>query len=467
MKIELHNIKAIVTESTEEERVWLSKFLSFPDYSTWHKSGGKSSTPAKFKLFNKYQNSFPAGLCEIVGRGALKNKFTFELDDQRKAPCQEDPLADLDWLRWYQLESIATIVKETRGIIHAPTGSGKGEILIGLVKALPCLWIFLVHRQNLVDDIAARYRKHTGLEPIFYENGMAIPKTGLVLVTFQQLDAALKQCHKTAEDLLAAAEGLIVDECHIQSADSFYKVTQLTANAYYRVGLSGTPLARGDRRSVKAVGALGEVVYRIKIRTLIDEGVLAEPIIYMTRVEQYSARSTYQGVYGELVVSSNIRNQAVADMAADSKKPSMVFVKQDKHGIDIKERLIKMGFNVDFVSGKVKSIKKRESMKSSLEQGDLDILVASVVFQEGVDIPNLESVVLGHGGRSIIATMQRIGRGMRNNGGKKKTFEVWDIYDEGCSTLEKHSRARRATYLRETFKVTVLPSVYQKPRKHG
>ena len=153
MKIELHNIKAVVTESTEEERVWLSKFLSFPDYSVFHKSGGKSSAPAKFKLFNKYQSTFPAGLFAIVQRGALKKQFSFESDDKRKAPCQRDLAADLAWLRWYQLESIDTIVEETRGIIHAPTGSGKGEILIGLVKALPCLWIFLVHRQNLVDDI--------------------------------------------------------------------------------------------------------------------------------------------------------------------------------------------------------------------------------------------------------------------------------------------------------------------------
>lgn len=464
MKIALDNIAAKVSEATEEERLWLSKFLSFTDDSTRHKTGNEGK-PTKFKLFNRYQSTFPAGLYGIVRRGALRKKFTVEVTDLRKATCSRDLSADIAWLRWYQTEAIDAIVQEKRGIIQAPTGSGKGEIVVALTKALPCTWLFVVHRQNLVNDIAERYRKNTGLEPIFYEDGMKMPTSGLVLVTFQALVAALKQCSETAEKLLALVGGLIVDECHIQAADSFFLISQRTTNAYWRVGLSGTPLARGDRRGVKAVGALGDIIYRIKIKTLIDEGVLAAPIIRMVRVEQYSARATYQGVYGALVAKSTIRNQAIIDCTVDSKKPCLVFVKQDNQGNEIKKRLMKLGFNVDFVNGKVKSTKKREALATSLVRGDLDVLVASVVFQEGIDIPSLESVVLAHGGRSIISTMQRIGRGMRTDNGKKMTFEVWDIFDEGCSALEKHSKVRRAMYKREQFEHSVLPFVYRKDPK--
>jgi superfamily II DNA or RNA helicase len=478
LKIQLHNIHAIVKEATEEERLWLANYLSFDDASSRFKTGNKGKA-AKMRLFNRYHNTFPAGLYGLVRRGVLRKQFTLELDDKRVAPVAFNPGADLDWLRWYQLEGVDAVVQEITGIVQAPTGSGKTEIAIALTQALPCLWLFLVHRKTLVNQAANRFELRTGnCAMVFGADGMhwwdrkdadfAAQLTAqfgagsrLIVATFQTFVSALKRGDRAAETILDAAEGLIVDESHVLPADTFYKVAQATKNAYWRVGLSGTPLARGDRRSVKAVAALGPVIHRIKSSTLIAEGVLAEPLITMVPVEQYSAKPTYQGIYGELVVRSTVRHQAVVDSVTKASKPCMVFVKQINHGNEIKKRLEKAGFNTDFVSGK-ESEYRREAMKTKLERGDTDVLVASVVFQEGVDIPNLQSVVMAHGGKSIIATLQRIGRGMRTDGGRKSTFEVWDIHDQGCSMLEKHSRVRRRAYEREGYKVNIHPHVYRK-----
>jgi len=63
--------------------------------------------------------------------------------------------------------------------------------------------------------------------------------------------------------------------------------------------------------------------------------------------------------------------------------------------------------------------------------------------------------VIASGGKSVIAALQRIGRGMRTNNGAKSTFKVYDILDLGVPSLEKHSRRRMNTYVRESYETVI------------
>jgi superfamily II DNA or RNA helicase len=78
----------------------------------------------------------------------------------------------------------------------------------------------------------------------------------------------------------------------------------------------------------------------------------------------------------------------------------------------------------------------RRAATERLVRCDIDVLLVNVIFQEGVDIPDLKSVVIATGGASPIASLQRIGRGMRATK-TKSTFEVWEIADAGCGCTRK------------------------------
>ena len=91
----------------------------------------------------------------------------------------------------------------------------------------------------------------------------------------------------------------------------------------------------------------------------------------------------------------------------------------------------------------------------ALEFHEVDVVVCSKVFQQGIDIPELRAVVIGGGGKSIIAALQRLGRGGRATE-NKSTFELWDVADEGCMWLRRHARARRKAYLSEGYQVREL-----------
>ncbi len=477
----VENLHTSVVKAEEAEVSWLGEYLSFRDASAFFKNKGRRGgrVSDKVHLFNAFNHTFPTGLLPLVIAAAPKEGFTVDIVDRRGAAPARDLSADLGWLRDYQLDAIDAVEKAKRGILWMPTGAGKTEVAAGLTLAYPVPWLFLVHRAGLMDQAARRYELRTKMKAGRIGEGEWSTGDGnLVCATFQTIAAGLKKKDPRTLSLLSQARGVMFDEAHVLPAGSFYEVALSTPSALYRVGLSGTPLARGDNRSTMAIAAIGPVIYRIRTELLIERGVLARPTIHMVQVNERSDRPTWQGVYGEAIVRSAYRNRLVIEACRRAEKPGLLFVKEISHGKALTKALQKAGLQADFVWGN-HSTEYRNARVRDLVKGKLDILVCSVVFQEGIDIPELRSAVFAAGGKSIIATLQRLGRGMRverNARGEviKSTFEAWDLADngcgctnyakgdphQGCKWLERHTRERLKAYsseghavLKETFSV--------------
>ena len=449
MRVEVENVSSLIAEATDVERGWLRDFLTFEDSRKRYACGD-----GRVRLLNLVTHRFPSGLVPLVAAQARKAGFQISVLDLRQEPEADNGVhahgaqTSVAWLRDYQVAAYYAATSFKRGIIWAPTGSGKTEIFCALAQAISCRWLLLVHRAQLVKQAAERFELRTGERAGRVAEGVW-DAARVTCATFQTLARALGTDRATG--LLQGAGGLVVDECHTLPAESFTRVAMAAKNAYWRIGLSGTPLARGDRRSVMAIGALGPVIHRIRTEALVASGVLAKPRIRMVPCEQQSSRPTWQGVYGECVVRSKKRNAAVARAVSSARKPCLVFVKEISHGRALLKLLQDRDVRADFVWGS-DSVDRRASAVKNLVRGELDALVCSVIFQEGLDVPELRSVVVGSGGRSIIATLQRIGRGMRATA-DKMDFEVWDIADRGNKLLERHARARARAYESEGHSV--------------
>ena len=453
MKIDLGNCYSTLTDATDDEAHWLADYLTFEYVSFGYK--GKRNV-RYLKMLNRINKTFPSGLTSLIKRVAERDEgFSVEISDTRGAPVKSSEInADnADWLYDHQREGVERVIQEKRGILWVPTGGGKTEIAIGLTVAIPCKWLFLVHRGTLLHQAAKRYELRTGKKAGLIGDGLWSVED-FTVATFQNLWA--KRDTPEAKKLLSSVDGIMVDEAHILPATSFW-TTVMGIDAYYRVGLSGTPLVRGDKRSTFTVGALGPTIYRIRPQTLIDLGILAKPEIQMVPVQQvYEAkRRQYQNVYKTLIVSSKARNSTIVEIAKVAAKPSLIFVQRVRHGKLLLKMVRDAGLNVELVDGK-HATGARKTYVEALQRGDLDVLICTVIFQEGVDIPDLQSVIVATGGASSIAAIQRMGRGMRKAEGKT-TFQVWDIMDVGDKWLERHSRERGRAYLDEGHHVGVGP----------
>jgi superfamily II DNA or RNA helicase len=458
-----NNLMVKVSRATEAEVEWLRSKASGLTYGN-KKTLWTTGEVQQVRFFDLLDSTFPAGFLKLVRDRAAAAGVRLEMIDNRSPRALPQP-ADLGWLRDYQVAAVEAALTATRGIIKASTGAGKTEMAVGLVKRVPdAKWLFLVHRKTLMEQAAQRYElRSPGERAGRMGDGVFDASQRFTVATFQTLASLVKTRPEDAKALLAQFDGLIVDEAHVLPAESFWRITMSLPNAYYRVGISGTPLDREDQRSVFAVAALGPVVFEIGAQQLIAEGRLARPLIRMVTVEQEFSeldarglfqRWDWQKVYEEGVVRSKLRNRALLGAVAAAEKPCLVFVKDLAHGEAFTNALCKRGTRVEFIWGAA-SLAKRQAAVRRLERGDLDCVVCSVIFQEGVDIPELRSVVIASGGKSVIAALQRIGRGMRTAEGKD-TFEVWDVNDTGNAWLTRHSRARRNAYLREGYQVSVV-----------
>lgn len=441
-----------VIEADLDEQEWLRELLTF-EQSNFR--GGSYSTDYYSLLYAN--GTFPVGLIGTVLREAKRASVPVSLEDARVQPVPDALPVNTGWLYDFQQEAVDTLLDKTLGIVKAPTGSGKTEIMVGCCVSRPGLnWGILTPNDDLLINAAERFEKRTGLVPGVIGNGQW--DTGPVTVaSFHTLWARFKS--PQAQEWLASLDGIICDESHTVAADTFWAVAMAAANAYYRLGVSATPLDRMDRRSVNAVAALGRVVYEIPAQTLIDRGIIAEPVIRMVPLEQHPkprVRPKFADVYKEVVVNSPDRNALVLDMMREASRPFLAFTKTIPHGKALTSMARGQGHRVAFVDGSVHP-KKRQEIIRRVINGSLDGVISTKVFSTGIDIPPLAAVINAAGGKSAIEALQRIGRGSRSDQGRKATFEVWDVWDEGNRWMRDHSKARARAYHREGYNVGLGP----------
>ena len=88
------------------------------------------------------------------------------------------------------------------------------------------------------------------------------------------------------------------------------------------------------------------------------------------------------------------------------------------------------------------------------------VLIASKIFDQGVDIPELDALILAGSGKSSARALQRIGRVIRGYPGKKwaNVIEFWD----NAKYLESHSSARLKIYKSEpAFQIKIAESTME------
>ena len=475
-----------LTKATVEEREWLAEYLTYESdkkVATGAFGKVKKYEAPRIRLFNMLSNAYPAGFDSLVEKAAKAAGHSINFVDARVPPCAPYPDADLGWLRDYQPGAVKAITERKRGILWLPTGAGKTEVAVGLTRALPCQWLALVHRSQLADDIATRFEKRSpGLfAGRVLEGRWEVPDdASLICATYPSIGSALKRAgthgpkdetYLRIKNLLTEwAQGLLVDEVHTVSADTFYKIAMQTRRAYFRVGLSGTPLQRSDKKDMYTIAAIGPVVYRVRSQLLIKRGVLAKPTVRLLTCDQQSGAATWHGVESQLIIKSPKRNARLIEACKRAAQPGLLFVNKVEHGKALTKMLISAGIPAEFVWGN-HSVAYRKSLIKRLEQGHFGMLVCSTVFNEGIDIPALRSVVVGAGGKSLIAVFQRMGRGMRidrDGAGAVKEgggeFEVWDILDTGNKWTARHASMRQGAYASEEYQTFVEPDVAA-PRK--
>lgn len=266
------------------------------------------------------------------------------------------------------------------------------------------------------------------------------------------------------------AENVLVHNCHHVPSSTMTKISNLCQNAYYRVGVSATPWRdAGDDLLIEAILNKRNPENNINASKLIDLGYLVPATIYFVPMKQTFKGKNYHKVYDEAIVNNEERNKSIVKIALKMKEAkqttTLILIKNIAHGEILQEALLKkiplkthiMNVtndkngkkvairvkNVEFLSGQDDAI-RRKAVLQAVKEKKVDVLIGSTIADEGLDLPNLDCLILAGGGKSSTRAFQRIGRVLRLSKGKERAI-VFD-FEDFTPMLKRHSRIRRKLY---------------------
>jgi len=340
--------------------------------------------------------------------------------------------------------------------------SGKTAIASALTKHLSIPTLFLVSSIDLVKQTRKVFATRLGL-PL--EDIGFIGDSNLQLgswITVGTPDTLINRLEdKIIRKFLDKIDLVFADEVHTAGSETFYEVLD-SIPAYYRCGLSGTPLNRSDGANLKIIAQTGDICFEVPNKQLIDLGVSARPHIEFIKVGKPDL-SKHKGLnwhsVDKIAITENkeLNSKIVSKVnkLLDQGLFPIVLIDKIDHGDILENLLKKSGVKVKFSFGDLES-EERESLLKQYANREIDCLIGSSILDTGIDCPEIDAIVFASGGKSVVRTLQRIGRGMRIRPDKDKVYIV-DFANFCHKWLTKHSLERIKTYKKEDcFHISVV-----------
>jgi superfamily II DNA or RNA helicase len=329
-------------------------------------------------------------------------------------------------LRPYQLEAIEAWRRTRQGVIEAPCGAGKTAIGSAIVAETPTPALVLVHTRDLMAQWAERFAEsHADTEIGLVGGGKDERDAEVVIATLQTLT------RWDFDELIQWGKGrglVVVDECHHIPAATFSEC-MLALNGRHRLGLTATP-ERADGLTGLLHDHLGPTVHRIDGGHLETIGATLTPRIRWVQTSWAPPMHSDPNERKQLIADDADRNGLILDLLqAEHTEGRRVLVLCDlkRHASDLAAHAIADGVPALAVTSSTTAKRRREAFQG-FRDGRLSALFCTSLADEGLDLPELETVILATPCGNAAKVEQRIGRALRPRGGKGKPL-VLDLVD--------------------------------------
>ena len=454
--IELRILDPVHVETNKEGKINLNDCLSYEEF-TWTRPKKKNKKKRRidysvYLIQPTYDHKwiFPAGLLPRALNFLDEHNLAYKLSGSPGEVKYDKPGVKGITFRPDQKRLIKAMLVNGRGVLQAPTGSGKTVVLIGIISAFKQEQIlFLCHTLTLVSQFKEELIKWgfsdigvlSGKERTFGRIQLA------TIQTFARLDP------KTYVDKYDA---ILVDECHhISSYKSQYAKVLQRSLAPVRIGVTATMPYKPEAKFALE-GIVGPKLAELTIKEGHEIGIIAKPIIKildappvdgLEYIEGNKDNKKYPEVYQEGIVDNLARNMMIVVTAKNlvaKNKSVLINVNRIEHGKRIEALTLDYGVDCKFIYGK-DGDDVRTKVKNALKSKKIKCVIASTIFKEGVNIPSLDACINAAGGKSEIATLQALGRGLRTTETKKEVLII-DFKDTSNRWLRWHFYARHKVY---------------------
>ena len=332
-------------------------------------------------------------------------------------------------VRDYQIDAVAYAIATDRALLVSPTASGKSLIIYSLVRYYQMMGLktlILVPTTSLVEQMYSDFEDYgwssgTYCQRIYQGHDRKVSKD-VVISTWQSL-------YKMPKSYFRDFGCVIGDEAHMFKAKSLTGIMTKMHQCKYRFGLTGT-LDGTQTHQLVLEGLFGAVEKVVTTKELIDKNTLASLKIKCIILRHPNIREKMDYAEEiEYLVTNEKRTDFVVNLLRHLNGNTLcLFQLVEKHGKILNDRM-KEEENVYFVYGGTDT-SEREKIRGLVETHSKSTTIASFgVFSTGVNIRNINNIVLASPSKSKIRVLQSIGRGLRTSSTKDSVL-VYDISDD-------------------------------------
>ena len=346
-------------------------------------------------------------------------------------------------LREYQQEALDSLEamranKETIALLYHATGTGKTVTAVMDAKRCGGRVLFVAHTMELVNQAYNTFKNLW--DTVFvgkFADSVKDTDSHVICGSIQSVALNLELFQDNDFDYI------IIDEAHHASADTYQKVL-----AYFKpkftLGLTATP-ERADDTNILEI--FKNTAHKLDIQTAVEIGALV-PVrcirihtnIDMTKVRFNSVQYNIRDLDDKIFVPE--RNQLIVDtwLSYVKNKRTVVFCASVKHAEQIAKLFQDSGIAALAVSGSMKTSERNEQL-AKFASGDIKVLCACDLLNEGWDCPQTEVLFMARPTMSKVLYTQQLGRGMRNCEGKDHLM-VFDFVDNASQYNAPYSMHR-------------------------
>ena len=325
-----------------------------------------------------------------------------------------------------------------RGLVVMATGLGKTILsALDVVNFNPNKVLFVAHREEILKQSAETFKNFISNKTFgFYQSNNKDTKTDYLFASIMTL-GKLKELQKFKKKEF---DYIIVDEFHHAGAKSYRNLLEYFEPKFF-LGLTATP-NRSDNVDILQF-LHNNLLYR---KDLID-GVNLE---LLSNFDYYGVNDkhvdytkiTWRGKkFDELELENKLNTRKRAEYIYHhwlslKQTRTLAFCSSIKHSDFMSSYFNSFGIKTLSMHSK-SEISRSESIKK-LREGKIEVLFSVDLFNEGVDIPAVDTILMIRPTDSKIIFLQQFGRGLRKAEGKNKVVVV-DFIGNHKSFLEKPS----------------------------
>ena len=325
---------------------------------------------------------------------------------------------------------------EERALLISATGTGKTYASAFAMRELGFKRVlFLVHRGQLARQTKKSY------ERVFDKSvSMGLLGAGFydydkdyVFATVQTLNRDEHLLRYNPEDF----DCIILDEAHHSSADTYQKIMDYFIPKLW-LGMTATPDKRDDRIEDRNIYEIFhyQIAYEIRLQQAMEENMLC-PFHYFgisdilvlkdkeLKLKKLSAKDFSQLVSDQRV--KNIIEQADYYGYSGDRVKGLIFCSRIDESEELSVKFNEAGYRTIALNGNASENERAKAFErlamneedSTEEMQPLDYIFSVEILNEGVDIVEVNQVIMLRPTESPIVFIQQLGRGLRKAEGKE------------------------------------------------